>query len=409
MESQRRKLIESEKPRHSHHAASPMRILVDARKLGDGGIGTYTANLISGLLELGREVTLISTKEKVAAFRWSADVTVIEDDTPRYSLQEYLTLPRRIPFEKFDLFHVPHYTLPFRVPIPTVVTIHDLIHVTHPERGYYPWVAKPLVCSALSRAARVIAVSRSTADEIAALGVFARPFLSKVRVVPNAVSPAFLEVSDAAALGVPRIKTHGRYFFSVASQSKPHKGVHDMIEAFIEAKRRLRERGDNAAALQVKLLLSGFGTTTMVEEGQLLEQVIDRRDIHLLGRLSQEDQISYYAGASAVLVPSRAEGFGLPLLEGHALGTPAIMRPVAALKELATRFDRIADDMSIAALSEAMQAAMSDPGELSPIEVEELRKSARKFSCHEVARATLQVYQEASEAQRPLRRAEGDS
>ena len=144
-----------------------LKILLDARKLGHGGIGVYLENLVSGLLYLpafvdGRcELSLIVNKEDPALRQWGKDnglgvfvgeclveklssqwnsrVNLIFDKARGYSLDELFAMPYRLRSEiaKHDLFHCPHYVLPHFIKIPKVVTIHDIIHVTHPDSSVH--------------------------------------------------------------------------------------------------------------------------------------------------------------------------------------------------------------------------------------------------------------------------------
>ena len=165
----------------------PVRLLIDGRKLGDGGIGVYIENAIIGLLQLGGvEVTVIGSPNYDKSPSWVSAVDWIASDARQYSFKEYFFLARGIDFSKFDIFHAPHYTLPFGIPLPSVVTVHDLIHLTHPQSFYYPWVAKRLIASAVKRASVVVAVSEDTRRGI--MAQFGVPG-EKVVCIPNAISP----------------------------------------------------------------------------------------------------------------------------------------------------------------------------------------------------------------------------
>ena len=141
----------------------PLSILLDARKLGDGGIGIYLENLIEGLLgekERGfpLEVTaIVSPASEKILERFSGSLRVVEDSAKKYSLDEYLRLPKRLAavFREHDIFHAPHYTLPRGISIPSVVTIHDTIHLMAPENLSQRLFAGFLMRSAMRRAGRL--------------------------------------------------------------------------------------------------------------------------------------------------------------------------------------------------------------------------------------------------------------
>ena len=128
MEAQSSKLAEAGPGR--------IRVLFDARKLGHGGIGVYAENLIGGLyaqpeVDLSLIVrTGFFEESGVDQYGWLKVLPYVEDTARSYSLDELLSFGRRINFSEFDVYHCPHYTLPYRIPIPTVITVHDLIQPT---------------------------------------------------------------------------------------------------------------------------------------------------------------------------------------------------------------------------------------------------------------------------------------
>ena len=99
-----------------------MRVAIDARKIRDFGIGTYIRGLIGGLLEIGED-EIVALAPRSAPL--PAGVEHVIADAPHYSIRELLTVGRGV---KADVFHAPHYVVPF-TKLPTVVTIHDLIHL----------------------------------------------------------------------------------------------------------------------------------------------------------------------------------------------------------------------------------------------------------------------------------------
>jgi glycosyltransferase involved in cell wall biosynthesis len=365
--------------------STPPRVLIDGRKLGDGGIGVYISNLVEGLVALSDvSVTVLSRREVESTLSCRNSVEWIFDDAKSYSLDEYLLMPRRVDFSRHDLFHAPHYSLPFRIPIPTVVTIHDLIHIKHPERFFYPWIARPLIGSAVSRASAVIAVSRDTRDQvITETGVAA----SKVRYIPNAI-PSFLSMPEIPSYDPVRVGPGQAYFLAVVSNIKPHKGVQDLVKAYRSfAERHQRTR-------QVKplptLKLVGFGAERISREGLYQTTLAGVPGVEILGAVDGQALRNLYQGATALVVPSIAEGFCLPALEAQSLGTPVVCRPVPAIEELLTEHDIIADDLSVRALEMALhEAAGRDLGGRSSIAAHLAR-----FSLEVVAAQTRAVYRD---------------
>jgi glycosyltransferase involved in cell wall biosynthesis len=427
-------------------APGELRILIDGRKLGDGGIGVYIDNLVKGLLGLRRQTVRVqqavgdnrtwpqdSSERLIAGIRlgvvvrraaaagksgaplpsWSNQVEIIEDPSPHYSWDEMVRLPRRLPWQDYDVFHAPHFMLPFAVPLPTVVTLHDLIHVQHPERPYYPMIAQFLIRSALRRATRVITVSQATYHDIRRLVGESSRVLRSVRVISNALDPFFLEPSlDRASVTLAGSKRP--YMLSILSNAKPHKGIEDLLAAWEQFKRNLSSRsgdgkaGKGSARIGPRLLIAGLGTDRLADNSPLLSRLAARDDVILLGPVSKEQLRAWYQSAECVVIPSRAEGFGLPVIEAHASGAPVVVRPVPALLEIVSPGDQVAADMSVEALAKALGQMWDSLYSSTPDSSDTLataaamtrraslrEQTAARFDLIDVARATLDVYQDA--------------
>lgn len=321
-----------------------MRVLLDARKLGDGGIGIYIENLIEGLLEQPDVSLSLIAKNRETAKRWRG-IPAIIDAARSYSVSEMWGLSRRIDFSSFDVFHSPHYTLPFGIPIPTVVTVHDLIHIKHPQRFYYPIIAGPLIRSGVSRASKVITVSLSSLRQISEFMGPDSPHVKKISVVPNALDPIFLGRAGAE----PAKSSNKRpYMLCLLSNLKPHKGLEDTLSAFESL------RAEGLIPKEVGLVLAGQGAGEIFLNSRLHDRIQEMENVECLGCVNRDDLAFLFRGAMALLVGSTAEGFCLPMLEAKASGIPVICRPVPALLELAGSADIVGSDLS----REAYKAAV---------------------------------------------------
>ncbi len=364
--------------------AAPLRIVIDGRKLGDGGIGVYIDNLVRGLLEVGGvEVTLIARSKSREQSEYATDVRWLLEEARSYSIDEMLFMGRRLNLSAFDVFHSPHYTLPFGLSIPTVVTIHDLIHIHHPEKFYYPWVARPLIRSAVRRAHAVIAVSQHTRHEVLDLCGVSE---SKVTYVPNGV-PSFVRDSAVNSAAGRRYCELAPFFLSVFSSLKPHKGLVDLIEAY-----RSYRAVDTWSEIDLRcprLVLAGYGTEELLNSSELLSLISNTEGVHIAGPVSGEELAVLYRKASALVVPSLAEGFCLPALEAQACGTPVVCRPVPALQELLTESDVSAKDFSNPALAKAMAQGVLHSKTIQRVVP---FKHLELYSCTRTASRVLEVY-----------------
>jgi len=315
-----------------------LRVVIDARKIADTGIGVYTENLIKSLLLVRSaaelELILLGNADHLKAKSWSSRVTIFHDITRPYSYSEHFTLGKTVNSLKADLLHVPHYTLPRNVRVPTVVTVHDLIHLTHPEKFYYPTAANFLISHALKRASKIIAVSQATATSLQeraknALG-------QKIKVVPNALNPSFLESPLVSSKDLLEMGIKGEYLFSLISMDKPHKNLSALIEAF-----KLLKGHSLTSVGNLELVLAGSGTSSLKNCKHLASY-----GIRVLGRVSFSRLKTLYAAARCVVIPSLAEGFCLPVLEARAMGRPLVVTPDSAIKELAGEEDIICEGFS---------------------------------------------------------------
>lgn len=362
-----------------------LKVLLDARKLADGGIGTYLENLVSGLSQLNElQLELVLTPQAAQQQKFSPSISTLTDSAKPYSLDEYLFLGRRLErtCRSLDLFHTPHFTLPRNMNTPAVVTVHDLIHLTHPERWYYPPIARCLIGHALRNARRVIVVSEATRQELLEKFQSTPDLEAKLRVIPNAVSQQLINSSSLASLQLleRRFQLEPGYFFALFSNLKPHKGFSDLLSAYQKA--RASAQGKLPA-----LVLAGMAArdnrVSVVQEG-----------VRFLGEVGTEELAALYLGASRTIIPSLIEGFGLAALEAKAFGCPLLTRPLPSVTALVSNTDYVCKAMDLDALSEGISqcADVNTQWVARSLDME----FCERFSVKNIARQTLDVYREAA-------------
>ena len=237
-----------------------------------------------------------------------------------------------------DLFFSPGYNTPLFCSCPFIFTIHDLSHIYCPEissppiRLYYATVMK----RACRRAARILTVSEFTRTQIIEWsGVSPQ----KISNVGCGIDPAFQPNGDPYGLPYP-------YLLSVTNR-KRHKNEFRLVEAF--AKASLNQR--------IHLVLTGESTPELVSciEAQELRSRVD-----FVGIVPEERLPSLYRGAEALVFPSLYEGFGLPILEAMACGTPVVTANTTALPEVSGDAALLVDPTSVKQISDAMEQVVSD-------------------------------------------------
>lgn len=311
-----------------------MKVLLDARKLSHGGIGRYIETVIESLA-LRDDITLyaLSLSSNEDLIKKYKSVSVISTEIKPNSIFQKAS-DFNIEWKDFDVFHSPYFIVPFGVPIPYVVTIHDLIQITHPEKWYYPFIAKRVIGRSVRRASQVITVSNATRREVEKLYPKS---ISKINCIPN----AWKGTSSSDNKEVDREESP--YFLSILSNQKPHKGYSDLISAFKESYPLL-----SSILPGVKLKVAGYGT----DEGSIVSDL--GSSFVAEGPVTDKRLDDLYSGAHSVIIPSLTEGFGYMSIESHARGIPVVCRPVPALLELVDSDDVIAEDFSVEALSAAI-------------------------------------------------------
>lgn len=249
-----------------------------------------------------------------------------------------------------------------------VITVQDLPGRHFDDEGVVPRSG----IASLRRARAVIAVSRFTAAELAELGV------ENVRVIPNGLDPLYAKAAPASPEGLQRLGVDGPFLLHAAGATR-RKNLDGLAEAW---------RTVSRAHPELSLLLAG---PPHPRRDALFSDLPRAR---ILGRLEPAEVASLMRAAAAVVVPSLYEGFGLPALEGMAVGTPVVAADRGALPEVCGEAALLVepDGGSLAAgllrvlEDEALAARLRAAG---PVQ-------AAGFSWRRAAEATLAVYEAAA-------------
>lgn len=310
----------------------PLRIQVDARLLRGGGIGRYIREVtgrwlsrpdVGALRYFGRPGELEPFLAEWDA-RGIAEV-VVWADRP-YSPMGQMRWPllaHRLSWPA-DVTFLPHYDVPLlRPPTPSVVTIHDLIHFERPY-GFPAWkraLGMTLMRRAMEGATAIVTVSDASRRAIAELS----PSLArKVHVVRNGVGEEFRPLTSTEAAAASREWGHLQPFVLCVGPNKPHKNLAQAMDVLARL----------PAEEEWRLVLVGpsRGDVDRLVARSGIPEVGSR--VVVTGPVTDGDLRSLYGLAAAVLVPSRQEGFGLPVLEASACGARVIVRDLPWAREL---------------------------------------------------------------------------
>ncbi len=331
-------------------------VVIDADVLGRRRTGdeTYVRNLLRELAPLAPEAGV-----RLAAITRRPDLVPegIEPIELAVRLQELRmtwALPRLLRRMGAALVHT-QYAIPLRCRIPAVVTIHDLSFARVPAlmRKKDAAVFNRVVPRAARQAARVLTVSERSKRDLEELYGLAA---TRIVVTPNGVDPVF----SPGDIGVP-----GRDYLLCVGVIEPRKNQRAALEAARQVGMPLVIVGPaNDQALAVELRREGARVEGYVETDRLVE---------------------LYRGAACLIQASLHEGFGLPVLEAMACGTPVVTVPEPALIEVVGDAAVVVSEDELA---DGIRHALAQHDRLSYAGLER----ARAFSWHACAEKTLAVY-----------------
>ncbi len=333
-----------------------MRIVIDARKLHDFGIGTYVRNLLQqlGTIDPNTEYAALCGPDDCDLIRtFGENMRPVVESAKPYSVAEQFRVPLSLKRLGADLFHATHYVLPPLTRRRSIVTIHDCIHLMFPEylqNRLAHTYAKAFLWSATQQADRILTVSEASKRDI--LHLFDVP-AEKINVIYNAIDERFMvaPTEEQIARVRERYQLDDDYILYVGN-IKPHKNVERLIDAFA----MVREAGLD----HLKLLVIGDEITRYAS----LRRTVHRRKLHghvrFLGFLPTETLAILYRLAGVFVFPSLYEGFGLPPLEAMAAGTPVVTSNISSLPEVAGDAAILVDPYDVRSIANGIQLAMTD-------------------------------------------------
>jgi len=366
-----------------------MKIAIDARKWRDYGIGTYVRNLVRHLAQLDHDTTyfLFCDRADEATLRDLAEnfMPVVEG-SGKYSLAEHVAIPYKLRRLGVDLFHSPHYVLPLLTRKPSVVTVHDCIHLLFPQylpsRMAYQY-ARFMMGSAIHRSRLVFTVSEASRRDI--LGFYPETDPERVQVIPNAIDEALLEDPGEEEMQrvMERYQIRGRYILYVGN-IKPHKNLDRLVLAFSLLKQRPGHE-------DVKLLIIGDQLHQQGFLRRAVEGARVRQDVRFFGFVPDRTLSALYRLASVFAFPSLYEGFGLPPLEAMACGTPVVTSRISSLPEVVGDAALLVDPLSVDDIASGLERVLTDE-ELRRDLVLRGRARVRQFSWERSVRAVHRAY-----------------
>jgi glycosyltransferase involved in cell wall biosynthesis len=336
-----------------------MRVVLDVSAVPTRpvGAGMYTIALAHGLsAHDGVELHLVTRRADSA--RWSAvaPAATVHAAAPT-------ARPHRLAWEQLgsasisaqvrpDVWHGPHYTLPIRARVPTVVTVHDLTFFEHPEWHERTKVAyfRPMIAAAARRATVVVCVSAFTARRLRA---HVQPQGDMV-VVPHGVDHGrFTPAGAGSASDHALLARHGIEppYIAFAGTIEPRKDVPTLVRAFARLAperpelRLVLAGGDGWGAAAARNAVAASGVSTRILRPGYVDDAVFA---------------ALFRNAAAVAYPSLEEGFGLPALEALACGTPLVTTRGSALEEVVGDAALLVAPGDDVALADALRTILHD-------------------------------------------------
>lgn len=303
-------------------------------------------------------------------------------------LWEQVRLPLLLRQDDIDLVHGLAYAIPLATSAPSIVTVHDLSFLRHPQslpRGNRLYLSR-ITALSCRRAQRIIAVSQATAAELhRLLGVPSY----KITVIYNGV--------DARYFSRPRSEVErrrqqegwpARFLLSVGTL-EPRKNYVNLLKAYALYRR--------ASASPLPLLIAGGKGWDYEAIFEQVDELGLRDDVHFLGFVPTETLPWLYNAAALFIYPSRYEGFGLPVAEAMACGAPTITSTVSSLPEVAGDAAATVDPDDVEGLAQTIIAILNDDERMQTMR-EAGFSQARQFQWTTTAAQTAALYARVLEA-----------
>lgn len=358
---------------------------IDARMHSYSGIGRYIRMLVKHLQTIGenrayRFVILSSAKFYDNGFEHA------RSNSKPLSLWEQFDLARFNGGAHLSLFHSPQFNIPLMSGTPQVTTIHDCAYAKYPEefssladRLFYAFMFRV----ALAKSKRIIAVSRATKDDLVARF---RQAEGKILVVHESVDEEFWREPDAGEADKvnSRYGVNGDYLLFVGI-ARPRKNLDRILRAFAAAKKRLSST--------LKLVIAGPRETRFIDVGKRAKELGIGTSVVQTGNVTDSELRCLYRSALCLVFPTLYEGFGLPILEAMASGTPVITSQRPAHEEIAGDGALLVDPVHTEGLTQAILRIVQDNRVREELAEKGLAR-AKLFSWKRCAEQTLAVYDE---------------
>jgi len=381
-----------------------LKIVIDARRIRDFGIGTYISNLVQALAKVDRTnryVVVISSAEASQVSGLPPQFETVTYNADDSHAAEHVAFPIFLRRFSADVYHIPLNRVPFFMPRPYVVTVHDMSSILFDhEPGLRMNIRKFRFRRGLLRASKVLAVSAATRrDVIQMLGVPAE----RVLLVYSAPAPEFFRhgrAADARAAGPQteereRRRILERYqihypFLLYAGNIRQQKNIPRLVEAFAVVRSELAS-SPGYADLRLIIIGDQIARNPAVRHAVISSRV--ENCARFLGFVPFDTLRIFYECAAAFVFPSLYEGFGLPPLEAMASGTPVVTSNISSLLEAVGDAAVMVNPENVFDIARGIREVLLNQ-ELRACLIVKGKEQAARFSWERTAREVIEIYEE---------------
>lgn len=295
-----------------------MKIAIDCRMIGSGGIGSYLSALLPYFIK-NYECLLIGPKSKIETFS-NQNVELIYCDIPTFSIKELIAFPKEIlkKINSCKLYYTPYCNIPSGVKIPIYSTIHDVVFLDIPELAgrIGTLIRKYFYQRAINKSEKIFTVSNFSAQRIN----------NHLKLKNKLLIVTYNSVPEWFSKDVNK-NIQKKDFILFVGNIKQHKGLHYLLEAF----KTVLKNG-----LETKLVIVGNADNFRTNDSTIWNEIteISEKNIEFTGRISDSELKELYSSAKLLVQPSLYEGFGMPPMEALICGTNVIISDIPVFTEI---------------------------------------------------------------------------
>jgi glycosyltransferase involved in cell wall biosynthesis len=363
-----------------------MKICIDARKISDSGIGTYLQNLLRRFhaMDNTNEYFLLFPPSEIENFDYTNPKFHKRiNRSPKYSVWEHLSIPLALHSVNADIFHSPHYVTPWIKTKPTVVTIHDLIHLRFPQflpsRAAY-WYARAVLARSVHTADIVITVSEGSKRDLLEL---LKVQEKKIRVIYNGVDETFRKAAPECFILLEQQFGLREGYMLYVGNFKAHKNLLRLLHAFAQINSNLCPY----------LVLAGESLEKYKRLRDAIQDLGLAQRVLAVGKVTSEQLNLLYSFAALLVFPSLYEGFGLPPLEAMRCEVPVVASNSSCLPEILGDAALYFDPYSVDDMTDKLNLVLQEAGLRREL-ISKGKERSHFFPWEAAAQKTLRAYEE---------------